>query len=124
MEEKQEILQKQEESAYKRYVESFDKEFETSVLKRKKETPVFYKIFNEFLDNYKPTEFLTKTSEIKEYVKKEKLKTFTQEQIKILEDLDFYSQIINDDRVQQALIYGYLIGSELKRESIKQYPNK
>ena len=51
-------------------------------------------------------------------------KTFTEEQLNLLEQYQFYEDRMSDDMIEQAFIYGYAMNDELKYEASNKYAKK
>lgn len=123
LEEKLEELE--DKTDLKDYLEGFDKEFETHTAKRIKETPLLISLFNEFVQEiYQPSPVYKKAIKIKSEIMEEMKKTFTKEQLELVEKYQFCEDRISDDMIEQAFIYGYAMNDELKYEAIRKYQNK
>ena len=110
---------------FKNYLEGFDKVFETHTAKRIKETPLQLKLFNVFAQEiYQPTKLQEKITKVKQEIKEEMKKTFTDEQLYLVEQYQYCEDRISDDLQEQAFIFGYAISNELKYEAITKYQNK
>lgn len=109
----------------KNYLEGFDKVFETHTAERIKETPLQLKLFNTFAQEiYQPTELQEKITKVKKEIKEEMKKTFTDEQLYLVEQYQYCEDRISDDLQEQAFIFGYAMSNELKYEAITKYQNK
>ena len=51
-------------------------------------------------------------------------KTFTDEQLYLVEQYQYCEDRISDDLQEQAFIFGYAMSNELKYEAITKYQNK
>ena len=115
----------EDKTEFKNYLEGFDKVFETYTAKRIKETPLQLKLFNVFAQEiYQPTKLQEKITKVKKEIKEEMKKTFTDEQLYLVEQYQYCEDRISDDLQEQAFIFGYAISNELKYEAITKYQNK
>ena len=115
----------EDKTEFKNYLEGFDKVFETHTVKRIKETPLQLKLFNTFAQEiYQPTELQEKITKVKKEIKEEMKKTFTDEQLYLVEQYQYCEDRISDDLQEQAFIFGYAMSNELKYEAITKYQNK
>ena len=115
----------EDKTEFKNYLEGFDKVFETHTVKRIKETPLQLKLFNTFAQEiYQPTELQEKITKVKKEIKEEMKKTFTDEQLYLVEQYQYCEDRISDDLQEQAFIFGYAISNELKYEAITKHQNK
>ncbi len=121
---KKKIIEVKEEMKYKEFIKIFDANFESNVAKRKAETPVFSKLFDDFIEEYKITEYIEVIEKVRKEMLEEILKGVKNDEKELLEYIEFYNKVIEEDKTQQAIIYGYLLGSELRRECLRQYPKK
>ena len=93
--------------------------------KRIKETPLQLKLFNVFAQEiYQPTKLQEKITKVKKEIKEEMKKTFTDEQLYLVEQYQYCEDRISDDLQEQAFIFGYAISNELKYEAVTKYQNK
>ena len=121
---KKEELEKAK-SNFQDYLEGFDEEFETHTKERIKETPLLLKVFNEFVEEiYQPTQIYNLALKLRNQIKDEMEETFTIEQLKLIEQYQFYEDRMSDDMIEQAFIYGYAMNDELRYEAKKQYAKK
>lgn len=121
---KKEELEKAK-SNFQDYLEGFDEEFETHTKERIKETPLLLKVFNEFVEEiYQPTQIYNLALKLRNQIKDEMEETFTIEQLKLIEQYQFYEDRMSDDMIEQAFIYGYAMNDELKYEASNKYAKK
>lgn len=110
---------------FKKYLENFDEQFETYTAERMTETPLLVNVFNEFIqENYKTSQIYNLALKLRNQIKDEMKKTFTEEQLNLLEQYQFYEDRMSDDMIEQAFIYGYAMNDELRYEAKKQYAKK
>lgn len=109
-------------SKYKEFLKGFDEEFETHTKNRIKETPLLLTLFRDFIQEiYRPSEIYKLSIQAKKQITEELNKNLNKQQIKLLEKWQYYENIMSEDLVEQAFIYGYSMCNQLKEESIKQY---
>lgn len=118
---KKEELEKAK-SNFKDYFEGFDEQFETHTVERITETPLLLNVFNEFIQEvYQPSQIYNLALKLRNQIKEEMEKTFTKEQLELIEEYQFYEDRMSDDMIEQAFIYGYAMNDELRYEAKKQY---
>ena len=109
-------------SKYKEFLKGFDEEFETHTKNRIKETPLLLTLFRDFIQEiYRPSEIYKLSIQAKKQITEELNKNLNKQQKKLLEKWQYYENIMSEDLVEQAFIYGYSMCNQLKEESIKQY---
>ena len=112
-------------SKYKEFLKGFDEEFETHTKNRIKETPLLLTLFRDFIQEiYRPSEIYKLSIKAKKQITEELNKNLNKQQIKLLEKWQYYENIMSEDLVEQAFIYGYSMCNQIKQESIKQYNYK
>ena len=109
----------------KDYLEGFDKEFETYTQEKIKEVPLLINLYQEFLQEvYQPSKRYLLALKIKNEINEDIEKTFTKEQKEIMKQFKECDNILIDDMVQEAFVYGYAMCNQLKEETSKKYPMK
>ena len=112
-------------SKYKEFLKGFDEEFETHTKNRIKETPLLLTLFRDFIQEiYRPSEIYKLSIQAKKQITEELNKNLNKQQKKLLEKWQYYENIMSEDLVEQAFIYGYSMCNQIKQESIKQYNYK
>ena len=80
------------------------------------------KVFNEFVEEiYQPTQIYNLALKLRNQIKDEMEETFTIEQLKLIEQYQFYEDRMSDDMIEQAFIYGYAMNDELRYEAKRQF---
>ena len=115
-------LEKDENKFYSGFLEGFDKEFDTHMQLRMKQTPILISLFEEFAqDIYKPSKMYKVASTAREKIRGKLESNFSEEQKKLLEQFEFCEDRILGDMLEQAFIYGYAISTQMKEEALLQY---
>lgn len=113
------------EDIYEKYLENFDQEFQTHIKEKIKEFPLLVKLLDTFIQEiYKPSNIYKIALKNKSKIKQELYKTMNKKQISLLEKVEFFNNVMNDDLIEQAFIYGYAMASEFREEAISKYNKK
>ena len=107
----------------KKYLESFDEQYNTYLQNKIKEIPLLRTIFKKLIDEiFELDDF--QMNIIKEEVRIEKilLKNLSGKNKRFLENLQEFNNILMSEKIEQAFILGYLTAIELKEE--ERYKNK
>lgn len=109
-----------ENNKWNKYINEYEKLYELEQ-KRKKETiPTLMELFERFDEKVcKTTEIYKLSSEMKSKIEEELTNDFSKNQKILLENWINCEDNILNDLIEQAFIYGYSLGSELKEESKK-----
>ena len=107
---------------FKNYLEIFDNEYNTNSRVLSKDVPLMLEIFKKFSqDIIQLTDETRKVHADVVRTSDELRNTLEPYQIALLEKMQDYDSEIQDDREQQAFVYGYVTATHLKLESRKQY---
>lgn len=99
----------------KNILQEFDEKFGTNIIERRKRMPVLMNIFDQFSDEiYGESKMQKKAVDEKDKLQKEMKLNF--EQNKLFEQYDELENLILDNMVESAFIYGFAISEELKDE--------
>ena len=109
----------------KDYFKGFYKEFEIYGEEKTKEIPVILRLYEEFIEEiYQPSKRYKLALKIRNEINTDIEKTFTKEQKEIMKQFKECDNILIDDMVQEAFVYGYAMCNQLKEETSKKYPMK
>ena len=99
-------------------LKEFDKKFQKRSSERLKNKTIIMNIFQQFLDEiYEADEIYKKATNTKEKIIEEfKL---DERQTQLMERLQDCQNTIEDDLIERAFIYGFMISDEIKEESKK-----
>lgn len=107
---------------FKEYLKIFDNEFDTNSRELSKDVPLLIALFQDFIQNIIQLTNTTKKVHNDLVRTSDELRTTLEPyQIALLEKLQDYDCEIQNDREQQAFVYGYVTAIHLKAESRKQY---
>lgn len=104
------------------YLEGFYKEFKIYKKEITKEIPLLINLYEEFLKEiYNPSDRYKLALKIINEINEDIEKTFSEEQQELMKQFKECQDIMIDDMVQEAFVYGYAMVSELKEEVINRY---
>lgn len=104
----------------KNYLENFDKDFNTHVQEKIKETPLLLNIFQNFIQNiYEPSKLYKVALKTQNNIYNEMSTTLTEEQLNLFEQWKFCEERMSEDMIEQAFIYGFSMSYQLKDEATK-----
>ncbi len=99
----------------KNILEEFDEKFGTNITERRKKMPILMGIFEQFSNEiYEENKAQKKAIDEKERLRTKMKLNFEQNQL--FEQYDELENLILDDMVETAFIYGFAISEELKDE--------
>ena len=115
-------IEQRREINVKNYLEGFDKEFETDVAEKINKTPLMVRLYKDFIQEiYQPSKRYKLALKIKNEIDEDINKTFTKEQQELMKQFKECESIMIDDIVQEAFVFGFSMGYQLKEEAIKKY---
>ena len=118
---KEEIEEKRKVNV-RNYLEGFYKEFKIYKKEITKEIPLLINLYEEFLQEvYNPSDRYKLALKIINEINEDIEKTFSEEQQELMKQFKECQDIMIDDMVQEAFVYGYAMASELKKEVINRY---
>ncbi len=118
---KEEIEEKRKVNV-RNYLEGFYKEFKIYKKEITKEIPLLINLYEEFLQEvYNPSDRYKLALKIINEINEDIEKTFSEEQQELMKQFKECQDIMIDDMVQEAFVYGYAMASELKEEVINRY---
>lgn len=118
---KEEIEEKRKVNV-RNYLEGFYKEFKIYKKETTKEIPLLINLYEEFLQEvYNPSDRYKIALKIINEINEDIEKTFSEEQQELMKQFKECQDIMIDDMVQEAFVYGYAMASELKEEVISRY---
>lgn len=118
---KEEIEEKRKVNV-RNYLEGFYKEFKIYKKEITKEIPLLINLYEEFLQEvYNPSDRYKLALKIINEINENIEKTFSEEQQELMKQFKECQDIMIDDMVQEAFVYGYAMASELKEEVINKY---
>lgn len=118
---KEEIEEKRKVNV-RNYLEGFYKEFKIYKKEITKEIPLLINLYEEFLQEvYNPSDRYKLALKIINEINEDIEKTFSEEQQELMKQFKECQDIMIDDMVQEAFVYGYAMASELKEEIINRY---
>ena len=118
---KEEIEEKRKVNV-RNYLEGFYKEFKIYKKEITKEIPLLINLYEEFLQEvYNPSDRYKLALKIINEINENIEKTFSEEQQELMKQFKECQDIMIDDMVQEAFVYGYAMASELKKEVINRY---
>lgn len=113
------------EGDFKRYLEDFDKQYNTYIKEKVKETPLLLNVFRKLIDEiFELNKFQMKILETQVKIEDKLLKNFNKEQMDLLEQLQKCGNRMTSELVEQAFIFGYATAVEFRDEAVKKYPKK
>ena len=113
------------EGDFKKYLEDFDKEYNTYIKEKVKETPLLLNVFRKLIDEiFELNKFQMKILETQVNIEEKLLKNFNNEEIDLLEQLQKCGNMMTSELVEQAFILGYATATQLRDEAVKKYPKK
>lgn len=119
-----ESLKRVEKTKYIDYLQGFDEEFSTHTKEKINEIPLIKNLFDVFIQEmFRPSRVYKIVNEAKAKLKDELENCLDSEQKGLLEKWTECEDLIIDDKTEQAFVYGYIMCSELKEETKKQYTN-
>ena len=111
------------EEDFKKYLEDFDKQYNTYIKVKVKETPLLLNIFRKLIDEiFELNKFQMKILETQVNIEEKLLKNFNKEQMDLLEQLQKCGNTMTSEMVEQAFRFGYATATQLRDEAIKKYP--
>lgn len=115
-------IEEKRQTNVKDYFKGFYKEFEIYREEKIKEIPVILRLYENFIEEiYQPSKRYKLALKIRNEINEDIEKTFTDEQKEIMTQYKECENIMTDDMVQEAFVYGYSMCSQLKEESTKKY---
>lgn len=115
-------IEQRREINVKNYLEGFDKEFETDVAEKINKTPLMVRLYKDFIQEiYQPSKRYKLALKIKNEIDEDINKTFTKEQQELMKQFKECESIMIDDIVQEAFVFGFSVGYQLKEEATKKY---
>lgn len=115
-------IEQRREINVKNYLEGFDKEFETDVAEKINKTPLMVRLYKDFIQEiYQPSKRYKLALKIKNEIDEDISKTFTKEQQELMKQFKECESIMIDDIVQEAFVFGFSMGYQLKEEATKKY---
>lgn len=118
---KEEIEEKRKVNV-RNYLEGFYKEFKIYKKETTKEIPLLINLYEEFLQEvYNPSDRYKIALKIINEINEDIEKTFSEEQQELMKQFKECQDIMIDDMMQEAFVYGYAMASELKEEVISRY---
>lgn len=115
-------IEQRRELNVKNYLEGFDKEFETDVAEKINKTPLMVRLYKDFIQEiYQPSKRYKLALKIKNEIDEDISKTFTKEQQELMKQFKECESIMIDDIVQEAFVFGFSMGYQLKEEATKKY---
>ena len=113
------------EGDFKKYLEDFDKEYNTYIKEKVKETPLLLNVFRKLIDEiFELNKFQMKILETQVNIEEKLLKNFNNEEIDLLKQLQKCGNMMTSELVEQAFILGYATATQLRDEAVKKYPKK
>ena len=107
-----------EETLYSGYLEGFDKEYETQMQNRIKETPMLINILENInSETHRPSKLYKIASTIRERIEEDLNSDMSDKSKRLLEQLKYCDEVILSDAMRDAFIYGYAISNEMKEEA-------
>lgn len=115
-------IEQRRELNVKNYLEGFDKEFETDVAEKINKIPLMVRLYKDFIQEiYQPSKRYKLALKIRNEINTDIEKTFTKEQKEIMKQFKECESIMIDDIVQEAFVFGFSMGYQLKEEATKKY---
>ena len=100
----------------------WDKIVETREQKRIKQTPVIMSLYKEHFQNVvEPTKYQQVASQLRGKIAEELRNTLDNEQRKLLEQWEEYEDMVIENKVQEAYVFGFVTGSTIKDETMREY---
>lgn len=113
------------EEDFKKYLEDFDKQYNTYIKEKVKKTPLLLNVFRKLIDEiFELNKFQMKILEIQVNIEDKLLKNFNKEQMDLLEQLQKCGNMMTSEMIEQAFIFGYATATQLRDEAVKKYPKK
>ena len=91
-------------------------------LKRIRQTPVIMSLYKEHFQNMvEPTKYQQMVAQLRGRIAEELRNTLDNHQRKLLEQWEEYEDICIEEKVQQAYVFGFVTGSTIRSESMREY---
>lgn len=118
-------LKKMEKTKVEDFLQDFDNNFSTHMMKRRNEAPILTFLFNEFINGiYKTSKTYKYCLGIQDKISRKLSKTLSKDEKELVRQLRFCQEMMLEDEIEQAFIYGYAMAVQMKDEAIAQYPAK
>ena len=120
-----ELKEQEDEEKLEAFIKMFDEDFETNRIKYMKETPLLYRICDDFSKEIcETTALYQKADKLKSQIKEQLFQTLSDEQRIMIKQIEFCNDTMLEDTEKQAIIYGYAMCSQLRDEAVSKYPLK
>ena len=94
---------------------------ETREKKRIRQTPVIMSLYKEHFQSVEPTKYQQMASQLRGKIAEELRNTLDNDQRELLAQWEEYEDICIEEKVQQAYVFGFVTGSTIKDETMREY---
>ena len=95
---------------------------ETRELKRIKQTPLIMSLYKEhFQSVVEPSKYQQMASQLRGKIAEELRNTLDNDQRQLLEQWEEYEDMVIENKVQEAYVFGFVTASTIRSESMKEY---
>lgn len=90
--------------------------------KRIRQTPVIMSLYKEhFQSVVEPTKYQQMASQLRAKISEELRNTLDNYQRNLLEQWEEYEDMVIENKIQEAYVYGFITGSTIRSETMKEY---
>ena len=116
-------IETKRETNVKDYFEGFYREFDIYREEQTKNIPLMIRLYQDFIEEkYQPSKRYKLVLKIRNEINADMEKIFTEEQQELMNQFKDCDNILIDDMVQEAFVYGYAMCNQLQEETTKKYP--
>ena len=100
----------------------WDKIVETREKKRIRQTPMIMSLYKEhFQSVVEPSKYQQMASQLRGKIAEELRNTLDNDQRELLAQWEEYEDMVIENKIQEAYVYGFITGSTIRTESIREY---